>query len=111
MTLYTSAGHNPQLQRSLKDHFKGILMSRLRVGFGDSWEELINELLAKYGAMVRGEDHKGEIFPYFPTEFRVVNGMPVSTIINDWQRGDTLKVEWIKSLVEPLDKPKSKEGK
>ena len=71
MTLDTSAGHNPQFQRSLEDHFKGILMSRLRVGYGDRpVRDLVDNLLAKYGAMMRGEDLKDELFPYFPHEFK-----------------------------------------
>ena len=43
--------------------------------------------------------------------FKVVNGMPMTTPIGDWKHEDTLKVEWIKSLVSSLDMPKCKEGK
>ena len=75
VTFDNSVGANLELQRSIEDHFRGILMSGLSVEFDDD-PDLFNDLMLKYGRMVRGEDRKDEIFSYFPLEFKVVNGMP-----------------------------------
>ena len=59
MKFVTSVGHDPQVKRSIEEHFKGLLMSLLRVGDGDmAVIQLRDELIVKYGAMLRGEDHR-----------------------------------------------------
>ena len=112
ITFVISPGNNVDMERSIDDHFKGLFMSLLGVGPGGAGPviDLIHELFVKYGEMLRGEDRRDEIFPYYPFENNA-NGMPLSTPIGDWLHGDTLKVEWIKSIVEPLDDPKGRDGK
>ena len=111
MKLDTSVGHYPEFKEEVDEHFKGILMSKLRVGYDDKpVRDLIVGLLVKYGAMMRGEDYKDDILLYCPHEFSVVNGMPRSVPTGNWQRGETLKVEWIKSIVDPIDKSNNREG-
>ena len=68
MTFDNSVGLSLDFQKSLEEHFRGLLMSGLGVRFDDE-PDLFPELLVKYGAMVRGEDFKDEIFPYFPLQF------------------------------------------
>ena len=62
MKFVTSVGHDPQVKRRIEEHFKGLLMSVLRVGDGgQAVLELNQELRVKYGAMLRGEDHRADL--------------------------------------------------
>ena len=62
MKFVTSVGHDPQLKKKIEEHFKGLLMSLLRVGDGaNAVLELHQDLRVKYGAMLRGEDHRADL--------------------------------------------------